>query len=270
MDRVEKRIRTKAWVHYAASCVEQYMLSRSLLPKNQKPLSPACSYEITFGKTDTSKVHLLQRVTGVLAQNWSRYRSGDRDVGLTTLKRVEQMIPGSLNVYKIGPDGAPLWTALWSNDERELWDASKSIAEILQAHLAFNSTDSYIYDYPHVESTKVYINVLAEYFEGLIRPENIGLTDIKRLSSLIAAFRLGQYRREAAIHQELLGHCIELLLTEKSSVVNSLRGYGIYDYLSQYVDRLIPHSEQEHKALPTTRRQAILSNHFNEIRDTFV
>ncbi|MCG7988208.1 MAG: hypothetical protein JAZ20_10790 [Candidatus Thiodiazotropha weberae] len=249
MAKLNDEIRTKAWTHYVASVVAMDDVG------GQK-------FTGWLGESDTSKVHLLERKTGVLAQNWSRYRTGDRNVGASTLKRVEQKVKGSSDIYYIGPEEAPLWTALWSDDEQELWRVSKATSGIVQVHQAWNSDRYNLCDFTRVESTKIYYTAMSEYYEEKTRTGK-GLLDMDDMAALIAAFRLGQFRREAAKYQEILGCCLELSLTEGSLALIILRDYGILDYCSNFVDRLIPHSEKPSQVIPLISRQSAFDN-YNE------
>lgn len=255
MPEFNKQIKTRAWVHYVSSFVSVDNLG----------LYDSDRYGWILGYCDTSRVHLHERKTGVLAQNWSHYRTGERDVGQSTLKRVEQKIPGSLGVYRTGPDGAPLWSALWSDDELELWGIVKSISEIIQFHQAWRSDSESLYDYVRLESTKRYFAAMSGYFEGLMETTNQGLMDMENLVALVAAFRLGQFRREAATYQESIGRCLELSISEGSSVVNSLRGYGILDYFTKYIDKLIPHSEMNYTAMPLISRNSAVTHYLGRL-----
>jgi IS1 family transposase len=264
MDKREKKIRTKAWVNYVASCVS---LS-SFVPgdiENANCPTLARRYGLIVGRSKTSRVHLIERNTGVLAQNWSRYRTGERDVGRSTLKRVEQRIPGSMGVYDIGPDGVALWSALWSKSESELWAVAKSISEDIRFHQAWNSSTDNVCDYLLLERTREYFSALGEYFEGLLESSNIGLLGMRSYAALIAAFRLGQFRREAASYQDFLGGCIEMSLRKDSSVVNILRGYGLEGYISNYVDKLIPHPEKDQKSITMIDRQYVISSYLSGV-----
>lgn len=266
---MEEKIQTTTWTHYVAACVEINELQASTAPKPHKTPPITNSYGFVFGETDTSRVHLLQEKTGILAQNWSRYRADERNPYGSTLKLVEQEIPGSLRVYKEGPDGALLWKALWSEDELELWNIAKSISGSVQFHQAWDSNKKNIYNYVQLERTGIYFAALTSYFEGLVEENNRGLIDVECLAAMLAAFRLGQFRREAASYQERLGRCLELSLTEETSVINILRGYGIESYLSQYVDKLIPHSEKHDTKIPTIDRGHAISNALENILSPF-
>lgn len=241
MASFDNTIRTNAWTHYVASVVS--------MDEDGTPCLDGW-----LGKVDASKVQLLQRRTGVIAQNWSYYRTGKRNVGVSTLKRVEQSIKGSIEIYNVGPDGAPLWTALWSDDEKELWRVSRTTSGIIQIHQAWISNEKYLCDYTKVENTKIYFAALSEYYEHMVKSGK-GLIDMEDLAALIAAFRLGQFRREAAVHQEMLGLCLELSLTEGSLALIILKDYGILDYISHYIDKLIPHSEKNTGEIPLINKQ---------------
>ncbi len=248
MASFDNTVRTKAWTHYVASVV--------LMDEDGTP-----GFDGWLGKVDASKVQLLQRRTGVIAQNWSYYRAGKRNVGVSTLKRVEQRIKGSIEIYNVGPDGAPLWTALWSDDEKELWRVSKTTSGSIQLHQAWISNEKNLCDYTKVEITKIYFAALSECYEDMVKSKK-GLIGVEDLAALIAAFRLGQFRREAAVHQEMLGHCLELSLTEGSLALIILRDYGILDYISHYIDKLIPHSERNAREIPLISRQSAFDEYW--------
>ena len=241
-------VKTRAWVHYVTSNVLMYETDAQI-------------FDGWLGECDTSKVHLLERKTGVLAQNWSRYRTGERNAGVSTLKRVEQKVAGSSDIYNIGPDGAPLWTALWSDDEQELWRVTRSTSGIIQFHQAWIQSREYLCDYTKIDSTKIYYTAMSEYYEETARASK-GVIGIEDLAALIAAFRLGQFRREAANHQDNMGRCLELSLTESSFAQIILRDYGILDYLYEYLDKLIPHSETPCQVVPLISRQSSFDSYW--------
>lgn len=221
-----------------------------------------------LGECDASRVHLLERKTGVIAQNWSRYRTGERNVGVSTLKRVEQKVVGSSHIYNVGPDGAPLWTALWSDDELELWQVSKTTCRTIQFHHAWVSNEEFFCDYTRVESTKIYFTALSDYYEDMVRSGK-GLIGIEDLAALIAAFRLGQFRREAALYQEKLGRCLELSLTEGSLALIILKDYGILNYISHYINKLIPHSEKITREVPLINRENAFNSYWLNTEENF-
>jgi len=245
MADLNKQVRTRAWVHYVAYSVSLF-----------EPCVPLCNCYGLVSESDTSKVHLLERTTGVLAQNWSRYRTGERDVGVITLKRVEQKIPGSLDVFNVGPDRAPLWSALWSVDEQELWGVVKSMSENILLSKAFNTEGESICDYSQLESTEIYIAALSEYFETCS-------WGMKGLAALVAAFRLGQFRREAANYQESLGRYIKRSITNDLLTTKTISGYGLLDYFSNYVDKLIPRSEERIREIPLINRQSVIDTFYD-------
>jgi hypothetical protein len=161
----------------------------------------------------------------------------------------------SLEVSTNGAD----WTALWSNNESELWTVAKSVSELIQFHQAWNTRGESVCNYLALERTKEYFSALAEYYEGLVESSNIGLLDMRSLAALMAAFRLGQFRREAARYQEFFGGCLELSLNRNSSVVNILRGYGLRKYMKNYFDKLIPHSEKHQENIRMINRQYVIT-----------
>jgi hypothetical protein len=205
-------------------------------------------------------------MTGVLAQNWSRYRTGKRDVGYSTLKRVGQKMPGSLIVYNIGPERAPLWSALWSFNEQELWDIVKSISGKIQFYKACNTEEDNVCDYTRLESTGIYFEALSEYYE-----ENVSsgerLINMEDLAALVAAFRLGQFRRDAANYQGSLGSCLERSITARSQTTRILRGYGLLDYVSNYVNKLIPRADINIQEIPLISRESSIDR-YNPSRST--
>jgi hypothetical protein len=154
---------------------------------------------------------------------------------------------------------------LWSNDEQELWRIVKSISGIIQFHQAWNSDAKYLYDYVRLENTKNYFAAMSGHFEGLMERANKGLMNMENLVALVAAFRLGQFRREAATYQEPLGRYLELSISKGSSVVNSLRGYGILDYFTNYVDKLIPHSEKHCSEMPLISRDSAITHYLEKL-----
>lgn len=248
MEKIHKKIKTKAWNNYVASVV------------SSDDMRSCCSnhYGWIFRKTDTSKVNLLERKTGILAQNWSRYRTGERDVGISTLKIVEQSVPGSFDVYSIGPDKAPLWTAMWSHDDKELWEVSRVPSARILHYQAYNSNHEYMIDFMKTSDLEIYYSALSEYYEDRIRTA-LCLLNIEDLAALIAAFRLARIRREANNFREHFGRYLKYSLRCSTFAYVTLRNYGIADYVNYYVNQQNPRPDKISLETPIIHRSAAIS-----------
>ncbi len=146
------RVKTTAWLRYVVSCAytefsDSYVAGeQGWLPGSDTPMN----------------IGLLERATGVLSQNWHYYGNGKRNVGSSTLKRVEQKFSGSADIFAIGPDREPLWAALWSQDEDELWRVIKSVAGYVQLHQAYMSDTGMLLDYTAESGSKCTTQGLGE------------------------------------------------------------------------------------------------------------
>jgi hypothetical protein len=253
MTEFNKQIKTRAWVHYVASVVSL----------DDQGSMDSDFYGWIYRKTETSKVHMLERNTGILAQNWSRYRSGERDVGLSTLKRAEQRIPGSLNVYNVGPDGAPLWLAMWSDDESTLWEISKLSSSHIQYYQAYNTNNEYMIDFTRAENAEIYYSALLDYYEDRVRTA-ICMFNIEDVTALIAAFRLARLRKDVNNYREALDRYLKFSLKRNTYAFITLRNYGIADYVIDYVDQMNPSSVKISLETPVIRRKSAISECLEE------
>lgn len=234
MDMMTKKIRTKAWLHYIA----------------------------TQTGVDATSPSALEGKTGQPRQYWHRYQKGNPP-SETIRELVEKKIPGSKRIYDVGPDSAPLWTALWSDDQAELWSVAKSISKRVSLNAAL-SGGPLICDYTQLEHISTYFKSLVEYASKFSRWDKV---DAHHLAALVAAFRLTHYKREIVSYQINIVLCIK-----KCNIDTICWDYGISDYISGYISNLILSKKEASQNIQLIKSEHIifdllgLSRNFPKLR----
>ncbi len=229
--------------------------------------------------------------TGIRKQYWSRYLNwgltGNREKSNPPNEVIRNLlevgdpkeniiaIKGSKNVYDIGPENAPLWAALLSNDQSELWDIAKSISKNVQLHEAIINQQAGEYschDYPNfiIDLIDIYIEAVIKYAQEALKLsiptdnhhchlnptqenslDNLTAINIHDLTALLAAYRLCHFCLPEKIeYQFSLRDCIEAALDD-SNLAKSLSSYGILDDITNVFFNFIPQPENCIIMIPT-------------------